>query len=463
MKLDYIPTEQRNDFFSLPCREQERVLFFVPLMVRIDGGEPVSAVARSISSARPHPRGISRPNIIKRYRRWKQVGWRALYDRARVRDEEKTTLADEAERKEFIDFVAGFFEANQRKSKPGYRAFVRHWQSSGAVPGYGTWREYWAAQGHPNLTDCPPDLPPGWTYGNLVRLCQPPKAELKLARVGTAAALEELPSVPGTRDGARFLEYVFFDDVQRDQKIIVPGFITPRRLLQLGCLDYASGVYLRYGLRPELPTDADETSCERLKEKDMKLLVATLLVDFGIPRDYDMHLIVERGTATLRPDDAKALHDLTDGRVKVCYTSVNGGLVLAWKERTSGNARGKAALESWHNLLHNECASIRGQMGKDREHCPTGLRAMEREARALYRAAQVLTPEQRARLRLPFPTLAEAFLQTGEIVARINARNRPQLRRLFLRERMAEARQSRPVVGRGRACKVAAPGWRDRE
>jgi hypothetical protein len=251
---------------------------------------------------------------------------------------------------------------------------------------------------------------------------KPVKVEMALVTQGTAAALRLLPHVPRTRVGVRFLEYVFFDDVWLDRKCIVPGYREPARILQLGCLDLATGVYLKFGQRPELPNPKDSARLERLKERDMKWLVAVLLEEYGYPADYDMHLIVERGTATLREPEARALYDLSNGRIKVCRTSMEGKLVLSWEERSTGNPRGKGPLESWHNLLHNESACLPGQMGKDREHAPAELFGREKEAVNLHTASLILTPEQRSRLRLPFPTKDQAHMQTVAIIDRINSR-----------------------------------------
>lgn len=325
----------------------------------------------------------------------------------------------------FIDHLRFLFGRNQRaKCETQYRELLRQWKR---------WRNGDPTAAIPGYQNCPepdPDCiraeehPRGWSYRNLIRYRQP-RVELALETVGIAAALKLLPPVPRTRVGARFLEYVFFDDVWLDRKCIVNGYREPARILQLGCLDYASGVYLKFGQRPELPTN--EGTKERLKERDMKWLVAVLLEDFGFPADYDMHLIVERGTATLREPEARALFDLSGGRIKICRTSMEGKLVLSWEERATGNPRGKGPLESWHNLLHNESATMPGQIGKDRDHCPAELFGREKEAINLHAASLILSPEQRARLRLPFPTKEQAHLQTIEIINRINAREDHEL------------------------------------
>jgi hypothetical protein len=221
----------------------------------------------------------------------------------------------------------------------------------------------------------------------------------------------------------RALEFVTIDDVWQDRKVLMPhghGSGGPCRLLQMGAMDMASAVYLIFGIRPELPRD--DGTRERLKERDAKELVAMLLERYGYPLDYVMTIVCERGTATIRPADALALYHITNGQVRICYTSMEGDLVLVWADSSTGNSRGKGLHESWHNLFHNEMASLPGQVGKDNAHQPAMLPAMEKEARSLVTASHFLTEEQRLRLRYPFPSVAEAHRQTLDAVDRINRR-----------------------------------------
>jgi len=317
---------------------------------------------------------------------------------------------------EFVRWVAGQMLGNQRKSRPAYRAILRQWDmwrktgdAKYAIPGY----------------DVPPapgnsGPPNGWTLTNLMKAAQPSQAERLVARIGTAAAKKELPMIPGTRDGMRAFEWLVFDDVVQDRKVSVPGYLEPVRVLQLGALDVASGVYLKFGLRPDLPRD--DGTRQRLQRGDFLLLCAGLLMDYGFPAEYPSHWILERGTATMNAAEAKLLHELTGGMVNVGYTSMDGRFVQAWAEQKSGNSAGKSWIESWHNLFHNEMASLPGQVGKDRDHSPAMLQGSDREQIALNKVALMMTPEQRARLVMPYPSIHEAHAQTLEVVKRINAR-----------------------------------------
>lgn len=370
--------------------------------------------------------GCSPGHIRKQLGRWRSGtadfdagDWRILVNKARAGVAWWGGQADPLP-EAFLDHVAGFHGQNQRgKFRTQYRALIRQWDR---------WRQGDPTAKLPGYPECPaPDPagrhPVGWSYRNLLRLTKARphhRAELAIHTLGTAAALKLLPGVPGTREGVRPLEYVFFDDVYLDRKVIVSGWREPCRLLQLGCLDYCSGMYLKFGQQPELPTE--DGARERLKERYMTWLVAALLEEYGWPAEYPMHLILERGTATLRRAEAQSLYDLTGGQVRCCYTTMEGELALLWEERSTGNSRGKAALESWHNLFHNECATLPGQIGKDRDHCPAEIAGRTKEAVALATATALLPPEQSARLKLPFSDKDKAFLETLDIVNRVNRR-----------------------------------------
>jgi hypothetical protein len=398
------------DIYNYSVAAQDRVNLLKECMEEMEAGaNPKSLQTRS---------GLSWQSLYRLFAAWKKSnGDRSvLMDRRYYRELWKTEESAAKLPEEFLTWVAGQMLGNQRKSRPAWRGIIRRWlrwlngDQSARIPGYETCPLCGTSGKHPS----------GWSYTNLMDKAQPPKAELVLARVGTAAAREFLPCVHGTRKGARWLEWVFFDDVWLDRKCIVPGYPQPARILQLGGLDYATGYYLKFGQRPELPND--DGTRDRLKKRDFLFLVAALIDEYGFPEQYKMHFVLERGTATLSRAEAQVLYDASDGRIVCGYTSMDGQFMLAWEEGKIGNFRGKSPLESWHALLHNESASIGGQVGKDRNHCPQLIEGMEREAVTLYRAGLVMTEEQRMQLRFPYPTLSEAYAQTLDVVARINAR-----------------------------------------
>lgn len=380
----------------------------------------IKAAPKKTVAAKQHcaAAGCSWQKLHKRFIEWDKAGGKdpfTLVDR-RFWPQLWANNQDVALPNEFLEWVGGRMLGNQRKSRPAYRAIIRQvedWRRTGSekyrIPGYDEAPPP-GMRGHPD----------GWSLKNLMLKAQPPKEELAIARIGTVAAKEFLPFVPGTREGVRFLEYVFWDDVVHDRKCILRGYVEPMRLLQLGGLDYASGVYPMFGLRPDVPRD--DGTRDRLKRRDFLWLIAEFHRQFGYPADYPMHHIVERATATMSKAEAEFLFDISGGMIRVCYTSMEGQLVLAWQEGKSGNPQGKSPIESWHNLFHNEQAALAGQVGKDRDHSPAALYGSDREAVALNKVKMLLSPRDKARIKLPYPELLEAHQQSIQIVHRINRR-----------------------------------------
>lgn len=343
-----------------------------------------------------------------------------LIDKRRFSELWAKKTKEEALPEAFLVWAGGQMLGNQRKSAPAYRAIIARWRAwrrgdhNAAIPGYTK-----------PPRDCGKGYPTGWSYENLLRRAQPPKEQLEMARVGSVAAQRYLPFIPGTRAGVKFLQFVFCDDVVHDRKCSVPGYIDPVRILQLGALDYASAVYLKFGIRPDLPRD--DGSRERLMRRDFLTLIAGLLMDYGFPMEYKMHLICERGTATMNLAEAQFLYELTNGQLCVGYTSMEGRFVLAWDEAKSGNSNGKGPLESFHNLWHNEGAAEPGQTGMDRHRTPAALMNGDREQASLNKMAMVLTPAQRAKLVMPYPSINQAHVESLRRAERINNRRDHEL------------------------------------
>lgn len=390
-----------------------------------DAVEVIAAARKKTTAAKeladPTRDGWSWQNLHKIWKEWEKSGRNPLILLDRRKHKELQRRSGEIGLPaEFLEWAGGKMLGNQRKSRPAWRAIIRQWQAwrtgdmDARIPGY-------------DEPPCPAErgIPHGWSYRNLMDQAQPPAQELAIARIGTVAAKLYLPFIPGTREGLRYLEWVFWDDVMHDRKVVVPGYLEAVRLLQLGGLDYASGVYLKFGMRPDLPRE--DGTRDRLKRRDFLFLIASFLIEYGYPADYPMHFVVERATATMSLAEAQLLYDISDGLIRVGYTSMEGRFVLAWDEQKSGNPQGKGPLESWHNLFHNELACLAGQVGKDRDHSPAALQGSDREVVALSKAAMLLTPSERARIKFPYPSIAEALPETTEVVARINRRRDHEL------------------------------------
>jgi hypothetical protein len=445
-----ISEDDQGEFQRLPTEVRDDVDTLLIEFEQVYGSPNVNAAIAKIAARLDFRRGFRYSTLRSKFYTYinggrKGVGsrgqirsfgpcdWRILVDYARCtllqrfEDEEHGTFLP----KEFIEYLKGLFQSNQRKSKPAIRLLYRIWRAGESIPGYGTWQE-WFMDNHPHHPlptgmngrhECPPELPRGWSHGNLAHYI-PERAELALARRGIAAARKHLPSVIMTREGLRPLEVVLFDDVRTDLKILVPGHATPVELNLLVAMDVATGMILRFGLRPAIErNDADGNfTKDKLKLRDMKTLVAGILTTYGVPKNYTTTYVVENATAAIREGTALALSELSCQRIQVSRTMMINGTAVwgGYKDKPCGNPKGKAALESTFNLLHNEAGFLPGQTGRRYDEGPADLHGRTEEAKSLGRVAnKFLTPHQRASLKLPFLSRDQARLVLADIFNQI--------------------------------------------
>src|SRR6185369_3839467 len=133
-----------------------------------------------------------------------------------------------------------------------------------------------------------------------------------------------------TREGLRPLELVMFDDVRTDFKILAPGCASPVEVNVLVAMDVATGMILRFGLRPAIQREENEgeLSKDKLKLRDMKALIAGILTTHGVPKNYTTTYVVENATAAIKEGTALALSELSCQRIHVSRTMmINGSAV----------------------------------------------------------------------------------------------------------------------------------------
>jgi hypothetical protein len=307
----------------------------------------------------------------------------------------------------FVEHLQGLCMRHNRSSIQAVEELYRAWRRGDSIPGYGIWTSWYIREFPLQPMPQAAPLPAGWSRRNLRRY-MPQPAALETARRGVSAGAALLPSIIRTRQGLRPMEYVVFDDWRCDFLVHVPGVAKAVELHGILSMDVASAMALCYGVRPALPR-ADAT-CEGLKRDDTKSLLVDLLLRFGYPLDYQMNVIVENGTATITPADAKAVEEVTQGQVKFHWTSMVSGTVFGWPDRPVGNFKGKAWLESFFNLLHNAAGNVAGQIGPHYDARPRSIPAREAELKALVRAQEALPAHLRETMqyRMPFPHIRDA-------------------------------------------------------
>lgn len=86
---------------------------------------------------------------------------------------------------EFIAYWKHLIEANPRSLTSAYWSLLGRWEAGYSIPGFGTWREFMAAQFPERRANvaCPRGFRPrGWSLRNLSRF-EPTKTERLMLRV----------------------------------------------------------------------------------------------------------------------------------------------------------------------------------------------------------------------------------------------------------------------------------------
>lgn len=408
-----IPAADMAEFAALPEAARDEVNQWLEIIRSINSAprplEECALHARRYAGRR----GFSRANIIRKFYAWRQShDWRVFVDHAACPRAQSAKLPPE-----FIDFWKSLCESNQRKSRSAWRKLIQLWHHSKIqpIPGY-------PCVGASQTVSPPPaagGIPAGWSYANLMRYA-PSDFELSVARIGRVAAAQYRPLVFTSRVGLQCGQFYVIDDLEHDVKINFLGVNTrAMRPLELCCLDLFSGCKIAWGMKPTIDDDGVK---EKLKEREMRSLLAYILTRIGY-RPEGTTICAEHGVAAIRPEIEKIIRDASDGAITVNRAGLSGAAALVYEGRSKGNFRFKAALESHHNLTHNELADLPGQMGKDRDHSPEELHGRERHNNALIRAIRYLPPDRAALLNLPFLEFG-VFLDIARLVYdRINQRD----------------------------------------
>jgi len=271
-------------FTSLPVRVQDEAQTWMHILQAVAGAANKSAAIRYQAERHVHMRGFSAKNIIRKYYAWRKApnDMTVLINKARLPARQANDMGTRLP-SDFIHWWKKLCERNQRKSKPAYRDLCRRWRNGDDIPGYGTWRDWYAAQHDAPAPDgYVPELPRGWSYGNLMRHA-PAEFELAAARIGRAAVARFRPLVFTSRVGLEVGQFYVFDDLEHDLKVNVPGVNhIAMRPLELAALDLFSGCKFAYGLKPTLIDD--DGAKEKLKEREMRFLLAYILTRLGYGR-----------------------------------------------------------------------------------------------------------------------------------------------------------------------------------
>lgn len=427
-RLFAIPEGDYTAFMGLHVDERERVKTLLAVFLAIHKSHNIKQACQVYSAElrSDNIKGCSWSNLRSKYFTYIRTGdWRTVANKVIAR--ELVVYAFQKEREQFLAYWRKMGTLSKRVYAAAHRRMMKAWAKGESIPGFGTWREYWAKMfpEDPIPAHFPDLYPKGTSYRNLMdHKKKPTKAQEKAAREGIAAARNFLPHVKGTRETLRFLEEIEFDDIKTDFRIVIttPGKQCVCDLWLLIARDKATDLILGYGMRPALPREDGKQ--DHLRAIDMKQLVGWVLTRYGLPTSYTIKLKVERGSATLALALGKAIEQLSNGSIRVHWTSMIGGTVMpgGFKDKAIGNSRGKARLESGNNYVHNEADDLPGQTGSMYQRRPAELAAREAECRELFKLADRLSRPVYDRIQYPILTIHQARLELNRIFNTINSR-----------------------------------------
>lgn len=358
--------------------------------------------------------GVSYSSARERYYRWLAAGKSpmALVNRSRVR-EGRPALSDTA----VTEWHRRMLE-NQRNSKAAWRKLTRDYRSGVNIPGI---PESWDRSG---------PMPPGWSYSNLMK--RKPSAYVTAAvRIGRGAAADHRPLVYTTRENLWVGSHYLFDDIWHDVMVNVLDTVQTGRPLEFHCLDLFSACKVSWGFR--VRTENVLTGkMEGLREEHMRFLLTHVLQEHGFDARRGTVLVVEHGTAAIRPDQEALIREITGGRVTVARSGMLGdpAFVGQYAGRAKGNFRFKAALESAGNLHHNELADVAGQTGLSVARRPEELHGLLNHNDALLDAMLVVAqtrPDLAVQMRANLMTHTAYAELLIEVYGRINRRTEHRL------------------------------------
>lgn len=371
------------EFGALPFDVQDEVHTLLGAMARIHAASRKSAAILAESHTLAGVVPCSPQTLERKYYAWRGAfDWRVLVNRAKAPKRGANKGLPEA----FVAHWHSLYLKNQRKAKPAYRQLIRDWMAGKPIPGYQYSPLEYGNTGHPE----------GWDYTNLMKgRNKPTPFEEEAARKGRDYAAKFRPQVLATRVGLAVGEILMFDDMWHDFKVWAPGQRQASRIVSLHGLDLFSGCLFASGHKPTLfsETADGKTKREQIGKKEMTFFLAHVLSTHGFRGD-GCRLIAEHGTAAISKQTEAVLARLTDDKLQVTRSGiVDKALVKGmFAGSGKGNFRIKAALESLHNLIHNETADmVRFPMqtgSNSRLNAPTGLYGQDEYVKILVKAIE---------------------------------------------------------------------------
>jgi len=422
-----IPLQHHEAFLALPDGERERVQLLMRLCAQVEASHlgTVAAIRLCAQGA-----GMSFSNLRTLFYAYRTTGdWRVF-----ARHYSKSTSLPG----DFLAEVKRRMECNARSMKQAMQAIKDDFRSGVEIPGYGTWRTWYAAEfpEHDLPTALPYGVwPRGWSQSNLYTKA-PSKAERMLKARGWAAAKKFLPHVMRDMSGLRYLELIVIDDFETDVIVQARNPATGRYELVpckgLLALDGATRDVLAWAMKPKFRKSDEEQAATGAKthsitEADVKELLYSVFSGHGLPESYGVTILCENAAASISADFEMALETLFGVQV-----SRTGLMAKDLKTLGNGFVQGggkpweKGWIESTFNLVWNMAGALPGQKGASYQLKPADLEAKLLYAQKLLNT-EGLTPEQCAELQTGFFTAEQLLTAFDRIFAALVRRTQHRM------------------------------------
>jgi hypothetical protein len=248
-----------------------------------------------------------------------------------------------------------------------YQQLVRDWRAGKEIKGLGTWQDWWADDERTRGLDLPASAPDFPWCERTVRRHSGSRALKAAGNIGKAEAMRYLPRVDMDYSRLRKCELYTLDDARLDLAAINDATGQPCEVYAYILIEVASRMIVNVMLKTE----------KHVRQEDVAEVLAYGLSapGFGIGVGYATHIKFERGTVACSEATQAILEGGSGGRIVVHRTGMHGGIrwVGSSADRASGNAAGKAVVESFIGRLHSRLSHLPGQRGNNAANSPTHL------------------------------------------------------------------------------------------
>lgn len=417
-----VPLEDMDEFGLLKTNRRKEVLEALQILsevhaLRMQPGRNYIASTDALAASYSR-RGFSGKTLRRRYDEFIKAGqnWREL-----VKDYKGPTKQNPA----YVQYVRGMIDAHHGCARAAWAKIMAAWRSGQPVPGYGTWREWFASKWTTEAVPkhFPNKYPVGMSYRTLLRYA-PSKFQKKLFASGYGSAHSLGPQIRLNTAKLRPLEWIAIDDFELDAQCYFKGDRARGISAQIAyvggliAIDVATRKRLHWVIGPMVevdePTADGKTKKVRrhLSQIDVQGLLYGLFAKHGLPAEYPCQIICENATASISEDTETMLRAAFGGRITVRRTDMVFHRTLAnGFSETGGTPWQKGWLESGFNITWNRLKNMPGYKGSnERLNAPGGLERMRKyAARFLGQGARKLnlTPEELAQVQMPFADIDE--------------------------------------------------------